>query len=181
MSLFIDTPRWEWRGMLWAHMISDQSLEELHAAGRALNLRWVAFGRDHYDVPDVLWPAACEIAQLVDSREIVRSLRRTGLRVHGGKPKKTWRQLQAMPAQHQTGETADWLRAVRPHFDDAAIEVLGRPSELVVMHLRRDAYAPDLGALAGGPTGGRVVHTVADHRYSMELVLPWDAPPDPAD
>ncbi|MDG1086841.1 MAG: DUF4031 domain-containing protein, partial [Acidimicrobiales bacterium] len=163
------------------HMISDQSLEELHAAGRALNLRWVAFGRDHYDVPDVLWPAACEIAQLVDSREIVRSLRQTGLRVHGGKPKKTWRQLQAMPAQHQTGETADWLRAVRPHFDDAAIEVLGRPSELVVMHLCRDAYAPDLGALAGGPTGGRVVHTVADHRYSMELVLPWDAPSDPAD
>ena len=176
MSLFIDTPRWEWRGMLWAHMISDHSLEELHDAGRALNLRWVAFGRDHYDVPDVLWPAACKIAQVVDSREIVRSLRRTGLRVHGGKPKKTWRQLEAMPAQHQTGEVADWLHAVRPHFEDAAIEVLGRPSEVVVMHLRRDADAPDLGALAVGPAGGRVVHTVADQRYSMELVLPWNAP-----
>ena len=175
MSLFIDTPRWEWRGMLWAHMISDHGLEELHEAARSLNLRWVAFGRDHYDVPDVLWPAACEIAELVDSREIVRSLRRSGLRIHGGKPKKTWRRLDTLPAEYTSGEVSSWLDAVSPYFGDAAVEVLGRPSELVVMHLRRDARAPDLGALAAGPSQGRLVHTVVDQRYSLELVLPWSA------
>lgn len=173
MSLFIDTPRWEWRGMLWAHMISDQGLEELHEAARSLNLRWVAFGRDHYDVPDVLWPAACEIAELVDSRDIVRSLRRSGLRVHGGKPKKTWRRLDTLPAEYSSGEVASWLDAVSPQFGDAEVEVLGRPTELVVMHLRRDARAPDLGVLAAGPSQGRLVHTVVDQRYSLELVLPW--------
>ena len=175
MSLFIDTPRWEWRGMLWAHMISDHGLEELHDAARSLNLRWVAFGRDHYDVPDVLWPAACQIAQLVDSREIVRSLRRSGLRVHGGKPKKTWRRLDDLPQQYQSGEVPHWLDAIAPHFQDGTVEVLGRPTELVVMHLQRHAHAPDLGPLAVGPSGGRLVHTVADQRYSLELVLPWNS------
>ncbi|MFT4597063.1 MAG: hypothetical protein ACI9TF_001310 [Paracrocinitomix sp.] len=159
--------------MLWAHMISDQGLEELHEAARSLNLRWVAFGRDHYDVPDVLWPAACEIAELVDSRDIVRSLRRSGLRVHGGKPKKTWRRLDTLPAEYSSGEVASWLDAVSPQFGDAEVEVLGRPTELVVMHLRRDARAPDLGVLAAGPSQGRLVHTVVDQRYSLELVLPW--------
>jgi len=109
MSLYIDTPRWEWRGRLWAHMISDQNLDELHHAARSLNLRWVAFGRDHYDVPDVLWPAACEIAELVDPREIVRSLRRSGLRVPGGKPKKSWRRLDGLPTElHGSEVDAPW-------------------------------------------------------------------------
>ena len=173
MTLFIDTPRWEWRGHLWAHMISDESLEELHQGARDLNLRWVAFGRDHYDVPDVLWPAACEVAELVDSREIVRSLKRTGLRVPGGKPKKSWRPLETLPSEYTTGEVAGWLQSVRPHFADAAIEVLVRPTELVVLHLLRTPEAPNLGVLAAGPTVGRVVHTVVDQRYSLELVLPW--------
>lgn len=173
MALMIDTPRWPWRGRLWAHMISDESFEELHAAARSLNLRYVAFGRDHYDVPDVLWPAACEIAEHVDSREIIRSLRATGLRVPGGKPKKSWRQLQGLPETFRDSETERWLAEVRPLFDDAAIEVLARPSEVVVMHLRRDARAPDFEAL-GDPPSGHVVHTIADGRYSLELVLAVD-------
>lgn len=172
MALMIDTPRWEWRGRLWAHMISDQNLEELHAAAGGLNLRYVAFGRDHYDVPDVLWPRACEIAQLVDSREIVRSLRRTGLRVHGGKPKKTWRRLDALPAEFDGTPVHEWLAEVRPRIAGADVEVLARPTELVVLHLTRTPDQPDLGQLeAQAP--GRLVHTVADQRYSLELVLPW--------
>lgn len=176
MPLFIDTPRWPWRGHLWAHMISDESLDELHEAARSINLRWVAFGRDHYDVPDVLWPHACEIAELVDPREIVRSLRRTGLRVPGGKPKKSWQRLDELPHEFESGEVGSWLHAVRPHFNDAAIEVLARPTELVVIHLLRTPEAPDLGTLAEGPDGaGQLVHTVADNRYSLELVLPWNS------
>ena len=29
MALLIDTPRWPWRGRLWAHLISDESIDEL--------------------------------------------------------------------------------------------------------------------------------------------------------
>jgi len=156
-------------------MISDENLEELHEAARLLNLRWVAFGRDHYDVPDVLWEQACEIAELVDSRVIIRSLRSSGLRVPGGKPKKSWRQLSGLPVEFAGGPIEQWLENIRPHFLDGAIELLARPTELVVMHLRRDADRPDLGELATAPTGSRVVHTVADGRYSLELVVPTQA------
>lgn len=173
MTLYIDTPRWPWRGHLWAHMISDDHLGELHAAARALNLRWVAFGRDHYDVPDVLWPAACEIAELVDSREIIRSLRQSGLRVPGGKPKKSWRRLDSLPSEFDAHDVPDWLAEVRPIVGEATVEVLARPTELVVMHLTREPHVPELGGLAEGPDLGHLVHTVADDRYSLELVLPW--------
>ena len=173
MGLLIDTPRWPWRGQLWAHMISDTDLEELHAGARSLNLRWVAFGRDHYDIPESLWPSACALAELVDSREIVRSLRRSGLRAHGGKPTKSWRRLDSLPPEVARSEVGDWLAQVRPHFDDGTVEVLARPDELVVMHLRRTAEAPDLGPLGSGPNhpNAHLVHTVADRRYSLELVV----------
>lgn len=172
MALLIDTPRWEWRGHLWAHMISDQSLDELHAAARQLDLRWVAFGRDHYDVPDVLWPKACKVAELVDSRQIIRSLKRTGLRVPGGKPKKSWRRLEGLPSEFAATPVQAWLDQVGPRIENAAVEVLARPGELVVLHLTRSPHRPDLGDLAD-TAPGRVVHTVADQRYSLELVLPW--------
>lgn len=172
MSLLIDTPRWEWRGQLWAHMISDTSLDELHAGARALNLRWLAFGRDHYDVPESMWADACAAAELVDSREIVRSLKRSGLRVPGGKPKKSWRRLDTLPAAYQSGDVADWLARVRPSFPDAAVEVLARPTEIVVLHLLRTPERPPLGQLESGPGVGHLVHTVLDNRYSLELVLP---------
>jgi len=173
MTLYIDTPRWPWRGELWAHMISDEHLDELHEAARRLNLRWVAFGRDHYDVPQRLWHDACDLAELVDSREIVRSLRHSGLRVPGGKPKKSWRRLEALPAELHDHGVPQWLERVRPLVGEATVEVLARPTELVVIHLRRDSQMPDLGPLADGPDVGHVVHTVADDRYSLELVLPW--------
>ena len=32
MTVYADTPRWPRHGMLWGHLISDTSLEELHAA-----------------------------------------------------------------------------------------------------------------------------------------------------
>jgi hypothetical protein len=173
MSLLIDTPRWPWRGRLWAHLVSDDSLDELHTAARALGLRWLSFGRDHYDVPDTLWPAACEMADHVDSRVIVRSLRNSGLRVGGGKPQKAWQPIGALPRDLDTGAVGTWLREVRPAFAHASVDVLARPGELVVLHLLDAGQVPDLGDLAGGPGvgGTRVVHTVADGRYSLELVV----------
>jgi len=155
-------------------MISDMSLDELHKAARDLNLRYVAFGRDHYDVPDVLWPQACQVAELVDPRDIVRSLRKSGLRVPGGKPKKSWRRVDALPERFAQSEVGEWLDQVRAAFDEVAIEVLVRPTELVVLHLIRTPDRPDLGSVDDHPPAGHVVHTVADNRYSLELVLPWD-------
>jgi hypothetical protein len=173
MSLLIDTPRWPWRGRLWAHMISDESLDELHEAARSLNLRYLTFGCDHYDVPDHVWDEACQRAELVDSRDIVRSLRATGLRVHGGKPRKAWKRVEELPGSLDLEVVHDWLGNARTRMTHAAVEVLVRPGECVVLHLLGDERRPYVEDLLDGPDHPRssVCETVADGRYSLELIL----------
>jgi len=81
MTILVDQAIWPWRGRLWAHLISDESLGELHAFASRLNLPERAFGGDHYDITDELRDCAiAEGAVAVDSRTIVRSLHAAGLR-----------------------------------------------------------------------------------------------------
>jgi len=68
-------------------MISDESLDELHAFAARLNLPKRAFGGDHYDVTDELRDCAiAEGAVPVDSRTIVRALHAAGLRRRPSSP-----------------------------------------------------------------------------------------------
>ncbi|MFI5840441.1 DUF4031 domain-containing protein [Catenuloplanes sp. NPDC051500] len=86
MVIFVDPPAWPAHGRLWSHLVSDQSLAELHAFAERLGSPRRAFDRDHYDVPEERLQAAIRLgARLVSSREIVTLLRASGLR----KPKHT--------------------------------------------------------------------------------------------
>lgn len=81
MTILVDDAIWPWRGRLWAHLVSDTSVEELHQFARRLNIPDRAFQGDHYDVTDELRDCAiAEGAQAVDSRTIVRALWAAGLR-----------------------------------------------------------------------------------------------------
>ena len=51
MAILIDTPRWPAHGTVFAHLVSDVSLAELHDFARAAGLPSRAFDHDHYDVP----------------------------------------------------------------------------------------------------------------------------------
>ena len=65
----------------YAHLVSDESFDELHAFAAALGLPHRAFHRDHYDLPEWWWDRAVEAgARPVDPRELVRRLRAAGLR-----------------------------------------------------------------------------------------------------
>ena len=82
MTVLIDPPAWPAHGTVFSHLVSDASLEELHAFARAAGLSERAFDRDHYDVP------AHRRAELVargavpvTGRELVRRLAASGLRV----------------------------------------------------------------------------------------------------
>ncbi len=82
MTVLIDPPAWPAHGTVFAHLVSDASLEELHAFARAAGLPERAFDRDHYDVP----AHRCEElvargAVPVSGRELVRRLVASGLRV----------------------------------------------------------------------------------------------------
>ena len=44
MTILVDSAVWPWRGRLWAHLISDASLDELHAFAARLALPERSFG-----------------------------------------------------------------------------------------------------------------------------------------
>ncbi|MCU1356785.1 MAG: hypothetical protein JWM89_2203 [Acidimicrobiales bacterium] len=85
--ILVDRPIWPAHGRHFAHLVSDESFEELHGFAARLGLPERAFHRDHYDLPDAWWDRAVAAgAQPVDSREIIRRLRASGLRRRKPRP-----------------------------------------------------------------------------------------------
>jgi len=82
MAILIDTPMWPNHGTLWSHLVSDSSLEELHAFARANEVPARAFDLDHYDVPASRHAELVKAgAHEVSNRELVVRLLASGLRV----------------------------------------------------------------------------------------------------
>ena len=79
--ILVDQAIWPWRGHRWAHLVSDESYDELHAFAARLGIPRRAFQGDHYDVPAHLREEAIALgAEAVDARVLVRRLREAGLR-----------------------------------------------------------------------------------------------------
>jgi hypothetical protein len=82
MGILIDQPIWPAHGMLWAHIISDSSLDELHAFAAEAGIPKRAFDHDHYDVPEAKWRELVDQgAEPVGVRALVERLQASGLRV----------------------------------------------------------------------------------------------------
>lgn len=82
MAILIDQPRWWWRGERWCHLVSDESMEELHQFAVSVGIPRGGFQGDHYDVPERYRDGVVAAgAEEVDSRELVRRLRAAGLRL----------------------------------------------------------------------------------------------------
>ena len=82
--ILVDHPIWPAHGTVWAHLVSDTSLEELHEFARANGLPPKGFDLDHYDVPEgrIASLVAAGAVQ-VSSRELLARLVASGLRVRG--------------------------------------------------------------------------------------------------
>ena len=82
MAVLLDPPLWPRHGRLWGHLVSDTSLDELHDLARRAGIPARAFDLDHYDVPAERYPELVALGAVrVDSRELVRRLLASGLRV----------------------------------------------------------------------------------------------------
>jgi hypothetical protein len=82
MAILVDVPRWPAHGRLWAHLVSDTDLAELHAFARAHNIPERGFDLDHYDVPEEsIARLVAGGAQQVESKELVERLIASGLRI----------------------------------------------------------------------------------------------------
>ncbi|MDE0133358.1 MAG: DUF4031 domain-containing protein [Acidimicrobiaceae bacterium] len=87
MAILVDDARWPWRGRRWAHLVSDQSYDELHEFAALIGKRRAAFQGDHYDVDETERELALQAgAVAVNSRELVARLRAAGLRKPRGAP-----------------------------------------------------------------------------------------------
>ncbi len=82
MTLLIDEPRWWFKERLWSHLVSDCSLDELHAFAEQAGIPRRGFHGDHYDVPAEHYDAmVARGAVPTPTRELLRKLRAAGLRL----------------------------------------------------------------------------------------------------
>jgi len=82
MTVLIDEAIWPAHGTVWAHLVSDSSLEELHSFARRAGIPERGFDHDHYDVPLERREAIIALGALpVSGRELLSRLQRSGLRV----------------------------------------------------------------------------------------------------
>ena len=81
MAVLVDPAVWPWRGRRWAHLVSDESYDELHEFAARLGVPRGAFQGDHYDVPTELREQAVALgAEPVPARELLARLTAAGLR-----------------------------------------------------------------------------------------------------
>ena len=94
MTVLVDEAVWPWRGARWAHLVSDESVAELHAFARRLGLRRMAFQGDHYDIPTAVRERALALgAEAVRGRDLVRRLRAAGLRLAAPDRPGSWEEV----------------------------------------------------------------------------------------
>jgi hypothetical protein len=79
--ILIDPPAWPAWDRVWSHLVSDESLTELHAFAQAAGIPARGFDRDHYDVPSDRYDDLVAAGAVpVSSRELVERLIAAGLR-----------------------------------------------------------------------------------------------------
>jgi predicted metal-dependent HD superfamily phosphohydrolase len=82
MAVYLDPPLWPAHGTHFSHLISDTSLEELHAFAAAAGIPERAFDGDHYDVAEARYAALVAAGAVpVEGRVLVRKLIASGLRI----------------------------------------------------------------------------------------------------
>lgn len=82
MTVLIDPPIWPAHNTVWSHLVSDESLDELHAFARAAGIPPRGFDHDHYDVPEREYAALVALGAVeVTGKELYRRLQASGLRV----------------------------------------------------------------------------------------------------
>lgn len=93
--ILVDPPVWPAHGTTFSHLVSDESLAELHAFARAAGIPERAFDHDHYDVPARMHgELVARGAMPVPASQLIRRLLASGLRVRT--PERTPKRIHAL-------------------------------------------------------------------------------------
>jgi 8-oxo-dGTP pyrophosphatase MutT (NUDIX family) len=105
VTVLIDPPRWPAHGRLWSHLVSDRSLEELHAFARRTGVPARGFEGDHYDVPEERYAALVDAGAVpVPGRELLRRLVASGLRLPKRRGERVLASYAGVPELESAGE-----------------------------------------------------------------------------
>ena len=119
MAIYIDPPLWPAHGTHFSHLVSDSSLDELHAFAAAAGIPVRAFDGDHYDVPERRFDELVAAGALsVEARVLVRRLIASGLRIPARRRNKALK----IPLLNR------W-EAIMPGHDALFLDLLDRWSE----------------------------------------------------
>jgi hypothetical protein len=115
--ILVDRAVWRWRGRRWAHLVSDETYDELHHFAQAIGKRRLSFQGDHYDVDEATRALALEAGAVeIDSRDLVRRIRAAGLR-----RRDPWRLLERGAVPHaEVGSRLERLGLLSPMTEAAA-------------------------------------------------------------
>src|SRR5690625_2114253 len=119
MAILNDPARWPAHGTVFSHLVSDESLEELHAFARATGVPPNAFDGDHYDVPVSMYETLIAAgAQEVTGSELVRRLVKSGLRITALSVLPSWKKFcsNALIAYSQTPQSWIESRSLTPYW-----------------------------------------------------------------
>lgn len=174
MALWIDPPVWPAHGRVWAHLVSDASLEELHEFADRTGIPARSFEGDHYDIPaqrhtDVVAAGATPTT----GTDLTRRLLASGLRFRkrrGERPLARHRNgLPAVGGPHVLDVIASSLEP--PSSAGAAVVLVtdGR-AMVLVRNLSRPGWAPP----GGKREDGEAVRVTAVREIAEETGLALD-------
>jgi 8-oxo-dGTP pyrophosphatase MutT (NUDIX family) len=153
VAILIDPPHPEAHGRRWSHLVSDTSVDELHAFAQGIGIPRRAFEGDHYDVPeeryhDVVSAGAAEVGP----RELLQALRASGLRLQKRRGDKGVARVAGVRFPDGTTADVDLIRSDREAderrvFAAVALVRDAAGDHVVVRSVRRDQW--------GAPGGWR--------------------------
>ncbi|QSZ50280.1 DUF4031 domain-containing protein [Arthrobacter sp. D5-1] len=119
MAVYIDPPLWPAHGTFFSHLVSDSSLDELHAFATAAGVPERAFDGDHYDVPERRYDDLVLAGAIpVEARILVRKLIASGLRI----PARERSKALTVPLMER------W-NSIFPGYEELGLELLERWGE----------------------------------------------------
>lgn len=114
MAILIDPPRPEAHGRRWSHLVSDTSLDELHAFARRLGIPERGFEGDHYDIPEERYAAVVAAgATPTAARDLLRALQASGLRMQKRRGDKGVARVRGVRFVDGTSADVDLIRSER--------------------------------------------------------------------
>ncbi len=142
MAIWVDPPAWPAHGRLWSHVISDESIAQLHEFAERVGLPARGFEGDHYDVPEEWYSDLVAAgAHPTSSKDLLARLQGAGLRLRKRRGDRGIAVVPQVLFADQGVADVDLIAALRPAPDHrvfcASIFVRDRAGHFAVVFSRR--------------------------------------------